>query len=54
MYEEVYIDEPQNTEWFARYCYDIPVVHLNGQFFMKHYIDEQLLRKALSDDHETK
>lgn len=54
MYEEVNIDEPENKEWFTRYCYDIPVIHLNGQLLMKHRIDEQLLLKALSGDHETK
>ena len=47
MYEEVYIDEPTNKEWFKLYRYDIPVLHLNGRFLMKHCIDEELLKKEL-------
>ena len=48
IYEEKYIDDPANSEWFQRYKFDIPVIHLNSKFLMKHRVDEELLRRALS------
>lgn len=36
------------TNYFGRtYRYDIPVVRLNGQYLMKHRINEELLRMTL-------
>ena len=48
-YKEKYIDDLANTEWFVKYRYDIPVIHLNDQFLMKHRVNEELLRKALEE-----
>ena len=48
-YEEKYIDDPANTEWFTKYQYDIPVIHLNNQFIMKHRVDEELLKRVLEE-----
>ena len=50
IYEEVYIDDPENTEWYKKYCYDIPVVHINGEFFVKHKIDVTSLETKLSKE----
>lgn len=47
LFEEVYIDVPGNEEWFEKYRYDIPIVHLNGEYVMKHRINERLLSKKL-------
>ncbi len=46
-YEERYIDDPANVEWFDKYKFDIPVIHLNDQFLMKHRVDEDVLKRAL-------
>lgn len=47
VYEEKYIDIPENKEWFEKYKYHIPVIHLDGQFLMRHRVDERLLKEAL-------
>ena len=46
-YEEEYIDMPENKEWFEKYKYDIPVIHLNGKLLMMHRVDRDKLRTAL-------
>lgn len=48
MYKEVYIDDPSNREWFEKYKYDIPVIHIDGDYLMKHRVNEHLLRRALN------
>lgn len=48
-YEEAYIDAADNEVWFEQYKYDIPVIHLNGAFLMKHKVDETLLKKTLEN-----
>ncbi|KAL5484172.1 hypothetical protein EMCRGX_G020624 [Ephydatia muelleri] len=47
VYEEKHIDVPENKEWFEKYRYHIPVIHLDGQFLMKHRVNERLLKEAL-------
>ena len=47
--EECYIDLEENREWRELYQFDIPVVHLNGSFLMKHRIDENKLKKILEN-----
>lgn len=48
LYQECFIDEPENSEWFEKYKYDIPVIHLDGEFLMKHRVDEDKLIEALT------
>ncbi|XP_071794222.1 glutaredoxin-like protein C5orf63 homolog isoform X2 [Asterias amurensis] len=45
--EEVYIDKPENRDYFSKYRYDIPVFHFNGEFLMKHRVDEGLFTETL-------
>ena len=47
IYEEEYIDLAENKEWFERYKYDIPVIHMNGDLLMMHRVDQDKLRTAL-------
>lgn len=47
--QQVDISLPENSIWFNRYRWDIPVFHLNGQFVMKHRVDVMLLDKLLQD-----
>ncbi|KGL82943.1 Glutaredoxin-like C5orf63, partial [Tinamus guttatus] len=37
--QEVDITLPENSSWYEKYKYDIPVFHLNGKFLMKHRVD---------------
>ncbi|KFQ18597.1 Glutaredoxin-like C5orf63, partial [Merops nubicus] len=37
--QEVDITLPENSVWYDKYKYDIPVFHLNGKFLMKHRVD---------------
>ena len=48
-YEEKYIDDPSNEVWADQYRVDIPVIHLNGRYLMKHRVNEKLLRKTLEE-----
>lgn len=41
------ITEPANARWFALYCNEIPVVHLNGQEVFRHRVSERRLRLLL-------
>ncbi|GCC27942.1 hypothetical protein chiPu_0006368 [Chiloscyllium punctatum] len=46
--QEVDITLPENSIWFERYKYDIPVFHLNGQFLMMHQVNFKILEKRLA------
>ncbi|XP_078307544.1 glutaredoxin-like protein C5orf63 homolog isoform X1 [Panthera onca] len=45
--QEVDITLPENSAWYQRYKFDIPVFHLNGQFLMMHRVDISKLEKQL-------
>ncbi|XP_010156486.1 PREDICTED: glutaredoxin-like protein C5orf63 homolog [Eurypyga helias] len=45
--QEVDITLPENTAWYDKYKYDIPVFHLNGKFLMKHQVDIQKFEDQL-------
>eukprot|EP00527_Entomoneis_sp_CCMP2396_P007825 CAMPEP_0198146768 /NCGR_PEP_ID=MMETSP1443-20131203/31320_1 /TAXON_ID=186043 /ORGANISM="Entomoneis sp., Strain CCMP2396" /LENGTH=162 /DNA_ID=CAMNT_0043810841 /DNA_START=39 /DNA_END=527 /DNA_ORIENTATION=+ len=34
--DQVDITDKDNREWFQKYKYDIPVLHLNGKYWVKH------------------
>ncbi|XP_009983975.1 PREDICTED: glutaredoxin-like protein C5orf63 homolog [Tauraco erythrolophus] len=53
--QEVDITLPENSAWYDKYKYDIPVFHLNGKFLMKHQVDiqkfeDQLMKLELQND----
>lgn len=35
------IEDNDKTEWFNRYKFDIPVLHMNGQYWIKHRITRE-------------
>ncbi|XP_004686733.2 PREDICTED: glutaredoxin-like protein C5orf63 homolog [Condylura cristata] len=45
--QEVDITLPENSAWYERYKFDIPVFHLNGQFLMMHQVNISTLEKQL-------
>ncbi|KAM7024303.1 glutaredoxin-like protein C5orf63 homolog isoform 1-T2 [Acridotheres tristis] len=45
--QEVDITLPENSVWYDKYKYDIPVFHLNGKFLMKHRVDIQKFEDRL-------
>jgi len=45
---EVDIGLAENKDWFKKYCFDIPVIHLNDAFLMKHKVDVTVLENALN------
>lgn len=45
--QEVDITLPENSAWYDRYKFDIPVFHLNGQFLMMHRVNLSTLEKQL-------
>ncbi|XP_061071832.1 glutaredoxin-like protein C5orf63 homolog [Conger conger] len=46
--QQVDITRPENSAWYDRYKYDIPVFHLNGQFLMMHRVNVAVLEKSLA------
>ncbi|XP_053557605.1 glutaredoxin-like protein C5orf63 homolog [Bombina bombina] len=46
-FEQVDITLPENSAWYERYKYDIPVFHLNGRFLMMHRVNLKKLEKSL-------
>ncbi|XP_076218307.1 glutaredoxin-like protein C5orf63 homolog isoform X2 [Aptenodytes patagonicus] len=53
--QEVDITLPENSAWYDKYKYDIPVFHFNGKFLMKHQVDiqkfeDQLMKLELQND----
>uniref|UniRef100_A0A8C0V740 Glutaredoxin-like protein n=1 Tax=Cyanistes caeruleus TaxID=156563 RepID=A0A8C0V740_CYACU len=45
--QEVDITLPENSGWYDKYKYDIPVFHFNGKFLMKHRVDIQKFEDRL-------
>lgn len=45
--QEVDITLPENSAWYDKYKYDIPVFHLNGKFLMKHRVNIQKFEDQL-------
>ena len=48
--EEIDISRPEHKKWFDLYQFDIPVMHLNGDHFMKHRVNEKVLEEKLQQD----
>lgn len=47
--EKVDITKPENREYFKQYKYDIPVLHINGEFLCMHRLDADLLDTKLKE-----
>lgn len=45
--EAIDITDEQHSEWFSKYKYDIPVLHISNRYWIKHRIDEDEARKGL-------
>mmetsp|Transcript_14021 Transcript_14021/g.19500 ORF Transcript_14021/g.19500 Transcript_14021/m.19500 type:complete len:84 (-) Transcript_14021:16-267(-) len=39
----------QHPEWFEKYKYDIPVLHVNGKEICRHRFDEQTIINAVNN-----
>ncbi|CAB4417431.1 DUF836-domain-containing protein [Rhizophagus irregularis] len=52
-FEQKDIKVPENLSWFEKYKYDIPVLHLNDQFILKHRVEQDELEKILRKFKET-
>lgn len=47
--EKVDITKPENRKYFKEYRYDIPVLHINGEFLCMHRLDAELLDTKLNE-----
>lgn len=47
--EKVDITKPENRQYFKQYKYDIPVLHINGEFLCMHRLDTELLITKLNE-----
>ena len=45
--EVIDIGDEKNSLWLEKYKYDIPVIHLNGKFLMKHKVFDSALEDAI-------
>ena len=52
--EQVDITDPEHEHWFSKYKYDIPVLHIGEQFWIKHRIDVEEAIKGLSEARDNK
>ncbi|EKX31288.1 hypothetical protein GUITHDRAFT_91230 [Guillardia theta CCMP2712] len=44
---QIDITDPEHEDWWKRYKYDIPVLHLNGLYWTKHKLDMAAAGEAL-------
>ena len=47
--QQVDITDDDQSEWFSKYKYDIPVLHINDQFWIKHRINVEEATKGLTE-----
>lgn len=47
--EAIDITDPDKTEYFDKYKWDIPVLHINGLYWTKHRLTADEARKSLED-----
>ncbi|KAI8995988.1 thioredoxin-like protein [Gaertneriomyces semiglobifer] len=43
------VDQPQNKQWLKKYMFDVPVLHVNGELFGMHRLDEDELSARLKE-----
>lgn len=48
-FEKVDITKEENRNYFESYRYDIPVLHLNGQYLCMHRLDAEKLTAKLNE-----
>lgn len=46
--QQIDITDEQHSDWFDKYKYDIPVLHVNGQYWIKHRITSQEAKDGLN------
>ena len=46
--EQVDITDEGHEEWFSKYKYDIPVLHVNNHYWIKHRIDQEEAKNGLT------
>lgn len=46
------ITDEANKEWWDRYKYDIPVLHLGGKYWTKHRLDMKEAVSALKEERQ--
>jgi hypothetical protein len=49
---QVDITDPEHQEWWDRYKYDIPVLHINGVYWTKHRVDVNEAKRVLTQAKE--
>lgn len=49
--EQVDITDKENREWFDKYKYDIPVLHLEGEYWIKHRMTVEQAMDGLDEHH---
>lgn len=49
--QRIDVTDAANAKWYALYCNDIPVVHLNGKEVFRHRVSERRLREILEAVH---
>jgi glutaredoxin len=47
--DQVDITDDDHKEWFDKYKYDIPILHVNGQYWLKHRTNIEEARAGLEE-----
>jgi hypothetical protein len=50
--EQIDITDPQHQHWFDKYKYDIPVLHMETKFWIKHRLDVEEAKKGITEAKE--
>jgi hypothetical protein len=50
--EQVDITDPEHKDWFSKYKYDIPVLHIGEQYWIKHRINVEEAKEGLTEAQE--
>jgi len=45
--EAVDITDPEHEMWWSKYKYDIPILHINDKYWVKHRLDEAQAKEGL-------
>lgn len=50
--EQIDITDPGHEEWFDKYKYDIPVLHMESNFWIKHRINMEEAQQGIMEANE--
>jgi hypothetical protein len=50
--EQIDITDPEHEKWFDKYKYDIPVLHMDSKFWIKHRLSKEKAHEGMIEAKE--